>query len=77
VVSDTQVVNNIMRHQYRPLSEGEKAQMQAIKDKGLEFWELINSLGANQSKEGGARELALAKTHVEDAVMRATRYITA
>lgn len=44
--------------------------MQALKDKGLELWELINSMGAS-------RELSLGKTATEEAVMWATKHLTA
>ena len=47
--SDERVVNNVMRHAYRVLSEDEKNTMQAIKDRGLELHELIESIG--QSRE--------------------------
>jgi phosphoribosylaminoimidazole-succinocarboxamide synthase len=67
--SDERTVNNVMRHQYRVLSETEKQQMQAIKDKGLELFELFDGIGAS-------RELSLAKTKVEEAVMWATKHIT-
>jgi hypothetical protein len=68
--SDARTVNNVMRHGYRVLSDAEKAQMQAIKDKGLEFWGLIDGIGAG-------RELSLAKTKTEEAVMWAVKHITA
>lgn len=68
--SDERVVNNVMRHGYRVLSDQEKAQMQAIKDKGLELHQLIESIGAS-------RELSLAKTKTEEAVMWAVKHITA
>ena len=35
--SDARTVNNAVRHQYRTLSAGEKAQMQEIKDMGAAF----------------------------------------
>lgn len=60
---------NVMRHAYRPLSDEEKAQMLAIKDKGLELWQLFDSVGAS-------RELSLAKTAVEEAVMWGTKHVT-
>lgn len=66
---DQRVVNNVMRHGYRVLTDTEKAQMQAIKDKGLELWELIDSIGAS-------RELSLAKTAAEESVMWAVKHIT-
>lgn len=67
--SDQRTVNNVMRHGYRVLSDDEKANMQRVKDMGLEFWELIGSLG-------NSRELSLAKTKVEEAVMWAVKDIT-
>ena len=68
--SDARTVNNTVRHSYRVLSDAEKAQMAAIKDKGLEFLELIGTLAST-------RETSLAKTKVEEAVMWAVKSITA
>jgi hypothetical protein len=68
--SDQRTVNNTMRHQYRVLTDAEKANMQAIKDKGLELFELIAGLGTS-------RELSLARTKAEEAVMWAVKHITA
>lgn len=42
--SDARTTNNAVRHQYRALSDDEKAQMVAVKDKGEEFLNLIESL---------------------------------
>lgn len=67
--SDERTVNNVMRHEYRVLSDAEKAQMQAIKDKGLELHELIKGIGTS-------RELSLAATKTEEAVMWAVKHIT-
>jgi len=67
--SDERTVNNTMRHAYRVLSDDEKAQMKKIKDMGLEFHDYIASLG-------GSRELSLAKTKVEEAVMWAVKHLT-
>ncbi len=67
--SDQRTVNNVMRHAYRVLSDEEKAQMQAIKDKGLEMHNLIESLGAS-------RELSIAKTKCEEVVMWAVKHLT-
>ena len=68
--SDERVVNNVMRHEYRRLSDPEKAAMQAIKDKGLELFNLIDGLGQS-------RELSIARTKAEEAVMWAVKHITA
>jgi hypothetical protein len=67
--SDERTVNNVMRHQYRVLTDAEKQQMQAIKDKGLELHDMIEGIGAS-------RELSLAKTKTEEAVMWAVKHLT-
>lgn len=69
-MSDERTVNNTMRHQYRVLSDAEKANMAKIKDMGLEFHDFIAGLG-------GSRELSLAKTKIEESVMWAVKHITA
>ena len=77
--SDDRTVNNAVRHTYRVLSDAEKAQIQAIKDLGAAFIENLHEIGG--TKPGGdrfaSRDLSLANTHAEDAVMRAVRHITA
>lgn len=67
--SDERTSNNAVRHQYRVLSDQEKIAMMAIKDKGLEFLNIIDSLGSK-------REYSLAKTKVEEAVMWAVKGLT-
>ncbi len=67
--SDERTANNTMRHQYRVLSDAEKAQMQMIKDKGLDFHVFLEGVGQS-------RELSLAKTKIEEAVMWAIKWIT-
>ncbi|WP_180901969.1 Acb2/Tad1 domain-containing protein [Martelella soudanensis] len=68
--SDDRTVNNVMRHAYRVLSIDEKAQMQDIKDRGLEFVEMLDRIGTS-------RELSLAKTKIEEAVMWGVKHVTA
>lgn len=58
-----------MRHNYRVLTDGEKRQMVVIKDHGLALFEFMDSLGTS-------RELSLAKTKVEEAVMWGVKHIT-
>lgn len=53
----------------RVLSDPEKAQMQDVKDMGLQFYVLCESLGQS-------RELSLARTKIEEAVMWAVKHIT-
>ena len=68
--SDERTVNNVMRHAYRVLTDGEKAAMQKIKDDGLALHDYFVSLGAS-------RELSIAKTKIEEAVMWAVKHLTA
>lgn len=67
--SDDRTANNTMRHQYRVLNDAEKANMQQVKDMGLAFHDFIGGLG-------GSREISLAKTKIEEAVMWAVKHIT-
>jgi hypothetical protein len=63
------MANNVMRHEYRLLSDEEKLQMKNIKDIGLEFVTACNGIGKS-------RELSLAITKMEEAVMWAVKHVT-
>jgi hypothetical protein len=67
--SDDRTANNTLRHQYRLLSDEEKAAVLAIKDKGAELLALITA-------QGSGRELSIAKTKTEEAVMWAVKHVT-
>lgn len=67
--SDDRTVNNVMRHEYRVLSDKEKADMQVVKDLGLDLWNYFDGMGSS-------RELSLAKTKIEEAVMWAVKHLT-
>lgn len=67
--SDARTANNVMRHEYRVLSDEEKARMKAIKDAGAEFLALCSGLGTS-------RELSLAATKIEEAVFWAVKHVT-
>jgi len=67
--SDERTVNNVMRHEYRVLSDAEKASMKQIKDMGADLHQVFEGLGAS-------RELAIAKTKLEEAVMWAVKHLT-
>lgn len=67
---DARVENSPMPHSYRVLNEEEKARMTAIKCKGQELLDLI-------AECGGSRELSLARTKTEEAVMWAVKHVTA
>jgi hypothetical protein len=68
--SDQRVINNTMRHKYRPLSDKEKSDMVRLKDLGLEFTKLCDEIGSS-------REMSIAKTKAEESVMWAVKHITA
>ncbi len=80
--SDERTVNNLMRHQYRVLTEDEKLQMQHVKDLGLEFVRLLHHIGGTpelllDSPAGqGSRELSIAQTKIEEAVMWGVKHVT-
>lgn len=76
--SDDRTANNVMRHEYRILSEEEKAFMKEIKDLGAEFVLLLHRVGRTPATEQrmASRELSLAQTNIEQAVMWAVKHIT-
>lgn len=88
--SDDRTVNNAMRHQYRVLTDAEKLQVQQIKDLGQIFVDFLHKIGStgpyvpldandkrvHDNERFASRDLSLANTHIEDAVMRAVRHIT-
>lgn len=85
--SDARIVNNAVRHQYRVLSEAEKAQMLAVKDKGAELLALIETLrtppepageinGVEMSTFTFDPDLTIAAQKVQEAVFWAVHHIT-
>jgi len=66
---DARTKNSTVRHQYRILSDVEKAQMAEIKDIGQTFLDACDAIG-------NSRELAIAKTKMEEAVMWAVKHVT-
>ena len=77
--SDDRTVNNGARHEYRVLTDDEKAQMVKVKDLGQSFISLLHEIGGTdpEGDRFASRELSLANTHAEDAIMRAVRHVTA
>ena len=67
---DERVTNNVMRHEYKVLTDAEKEQMKHLKDLGLEFHNYIDAI------DHPSRELSLAKTKIEEAVMWAVKHVT-
>jgi len=68
--SDDRTANNAVRHNYRVLTDDEKASMVRLKDLGAAFIAACDEIGAS-------RELSLAKTNAEQAVMWAVKHVTA
>lgn len=68
--SDERTANNAVRHKYRVLSDTEKAQMVELKDMGAAFLARCDEIGSS-------REMSLAKTKMEEAVMWAVKHVTA
>lgn len=62
--------SSVMRHEYRQLSDAEKAQVKAIKDAGESFISLVDKMGS-------PRDRAIAKTKIEEAVMWGVKAVTA
>lgn len=60
------------------LSDEEKMQMDTVKELGADFITILHKIGGSDPANGQmkSRDLSLAQTHIEDAVMRATRHIT-
>ncbi len=67
--SDGRTANNAVRHTYRVLTDDEKLQMAQLKDIGAAFIAKCQEIGAS-------RELSLAATNAEQAVMWAVKHVT-
>lgn len=67
--SDSRTINNVVRHEYRVLTDAEKANMLALKDLGAAFIAKCQEIGAS-------REMSLAITNAEQAVMWAVKHVT-
>ncbi len=77
--NDARAGNSPVQHQYRVLSEEEKHMVAQVKDMGEAFVGALHAIGGTDpaGDRQASRDLALAQTHIEDAVMRAVRHITA
>lgn len=76
--SDERVGQSTVRHQYRTLSDAENQQMSDLKDIGQAFINKLYEISGTDvgSERFASRDLSLANTHAEDAVMRAVRHVT-
>ena len=75
--SEARTVNNGVRHQYRVLTDAEKADMVQIKDIGLAFAAVLHRIGGTDraGDRMASRELSLALTNIEQAVMWAVKHV--
>lgn len=71
--SNDRVKNNVVRHEYRVLSDDEKAQMKLVKDKGLELIEAIQSTCKRYPEP---LEITQAKIRAREAIFWAVNHIT-
>ena len=62
-------MNNIFRTVYRELTDEEKKAIEELKSLGQSLHDRIDSLGVS-------RELSIAKTKLEEAVMWATKHVS-
>lgn len=60
---------DVMRQTYRKLTDTEVRQIREVKELGARFHAYLNGLGAS-------RELSLAQTRIEEAVMWATKHLS-
>ncbi|MBW4984739.1 hypothetical protein KZZ07_19540 [Mameliella sp. CS4] len=67
--SDDRTANNAVRHQYRVLCDEEKAAMEELKDLGAAFIDACQ-------RTGSSREMSIAITNAEQAVMWAVKHVT-
>jgi len=67
--SDDRTANNAVRHQYRVLTDMEKANMVALKDHAAAFIAACQAIGSS-------RELSLAITKIEEAAMWSVKHVT-
>lgn len=62
-------MGDVMRKESVELTDEQTEQIRGIKDFGEDLWKFLDGIGES-------RELSLAKTRVEEAVMWATKFVT-
>lgn len=76
--SDERTVNNgnVMRQDYRILTQPEKDLMRQVKNMGLMFHDALGILAEETGPKTDSRELDIARVKIEEAVMWAVKHIT-
>ncbi len=67
--SDARTANNVMRHEYRVLSEAEKQDMKRLKGIGAEFISVLNGICDRDGHGNFPPDLRNAADRVQEAVM--------
>lgn len=67
-------MSDTFRKQYRELNEAEKAQLESLKIKAEDIESTFNAVVENRQDVG--REIALARTKLEESIMWAVKAIT-
>lgn len=70
-------MSDTFRKEYKPLTEDQKAQMQAVKDQAEQLEGLLNGVLDPNERSERARCIAVAKTQLETAIMWAIKGVTA
>lgn len=66
---DRRTANDVVGHKYRALTDEEKMQVRELKDMGEAFIRKCDGLGES-------RELSIARTNIEQAVMWSVKHVT-
>lgn len=75
--SNDRTINNVVRHEYRILSDAEKADMKEIKDLGAALIAKIQEIQHEHwQMNPKSRQLEIAQERAEEAVMWAVKHIT-
>lgn len=64
------------RKEYKPLSDEQKAQMNAIKDKAVLVLDAMNEAVPDGERSERSRCMAIARTNLEQAIMWAVKGVT-
>ena len=64
------------RKEYTPLTEDQKNQMAAIKDKAVELMDLFQAVVLAEERSERSRCMAIARTNLEQTIMWAVKAVT-
>ena len=70
-------MSDTFRRVYKPLNEGQKTQMEAVKVKAEELEALFNLIVPSEERSERSRCMAIARTNLETSILYAIKGITA